>query len=334
MNSKKALVNADDEGQSSNRGLAAQMSNMSRLSEMEETKAPPFQLMPDELYLQTILIVSSILAFQISTLILIALYLVTLRMKSGSYLLAAPGVLLEMVCLIKAMYRLKHWRKDSQHSLKLWQTLNMVARTLSYCFLFAWILQVEINFSDKKSLLPGFLPLTIYSLYSFGVDFFITSFKQISNIYVVIYKAFRLVFFVQLVTIEPSLNQLNQGKIDVEDLGSELWPLQVGCILLSPIVISGLVYYTYFIISKFVKDKKNLDKRHYVSYFWLIFNITSFVVVGVLCLKFKSKIFSNSDTIVINLVISLSLTFFCLLLTLNLKKPLTYPHFHQMVLLY
>lgn len=237
----------------------------------------------------------------VASLLFAGIYIASLYISGGSYLLCIPPVLLEIWCVFKSVKRCKS-RKNLNVAIpgtasKIRYLFSQIVRGICYCWLLAWVVVVEITYEkDQRSVLAGFIPLTSFSAVSLGAEFFVSTLDTISSVYIVMYKAIRLIFFIQLLAISKDVKMVNSNKLDLFDLDSQLWPIQIGALILSPIVIGSFIYYSYFIIKKIINSaKKPWNRRHMATYGWFVFTSTSLASVAALFLKFKPSLFDKSE---------------------------------------
>lgn len=263
-----------------------------------------------------------------STIIFISLYLVSIHVEGNSYLLCMSAVILEIYCIVKQSYRYKSRKNRILHSslshISVRPVINQAFRCLCYVWMIVWTIAVELSYEKLGSyLMVGFIPIAAYSVISIGVDFFLTSAEKIYNLYTSTYRAFRLVFYIQLVTLARNAKRTANSKLDVDDLSSNLWPIQVGALLLSPAAASGIVYYSYFLVVSSFSKTIRLDRRHYLTFAWFIFTSISVPVVAVLCIKFKQSLFERSETVSMNLSLAIVITTVNIALTLVIRRQLS-----------
>lgn len=237
----------------------------------------------------------------VASLVFAGIYIASLYISGGSYLLCISPVLLEMWCLFKSVKRCRS-RKDLNVPIpgtasKIRYLFTQIVRGICYCWLLAWVVVVEVTYEkDQRSLLAAFIPITSFSAVSLGVNFFVSNLDTISSIYIGMYKAIRLIFFIQLLAISNDVSIIN-NKLNLNDLDSQLWPIQIGALLLSPIMIGSFIYYSYFIITKIISSaKKPWNRRHMATYGWFVFTSASLSSVAVLFLKFKTSLFDKSES--------------------------------------
>lgn len=238
----------------------------------------------------------------IASLVFAGIYIASLYISSGSYLLCISPVFLEIWCVFKSVKRCKS-RKDLNVPIpgtasKIRYLFTQIVRAICYCWLLAWVVVVEVTYEkDQRSVLAAFIPITSFSAVSLGVNFFVSNLDTISSLYIGMYKAIRLIFFIQLLSISNDVSMLNSNKLDLNDLDNQLWPIQIGALLLSPIVIGSFIYYSYFIITKIISSaKKPWNRRHMATYAWFVFTSASLGSVAVLFLKFKTSLFDKSES--------------------------------------
>lgn len=254
------------------------------------------------------------------------IYISLLHLTTGTYLLTIPSVITEAICMIKSMKRCKDdsISKSLVKSKCLWRySLCQPLRAGCYIWMLFWTMVVEITYEGaRRSLLAGFIPIASYSGISLGIDFFLTAPEKVYSLYISLYKALRLVFFVQLISLESSI-QMKKGKLDTEDLSHQLWTIQIGTLIISPVIGCAIIYYSYYLVSRLISPKKEKwDKRHLFTYAWIILATSSLIVVAVLSLKFKNSVFEKSGAVLTYLSVASGLIFVNLVCTVLMRSQL------------
>lgn len=261
-----------------------------------------------------------------ASLVFECLYAMSMLVNGSSYALCIPPLIVEVCSGVKLVQRSKRKKTPNPQGLDIdggeesggagfsWRlTVNQGVRVTCYVWMFVWVVVVEIMYSKLNgTLLIAFIPIAVFSVVSLGADFFLVAPERVLNVYSGIYKACRLLFYIQLLSLAGSLSQTADHDIEVTDLSSHLWPIQVGALLLSPVLISGLLYYTYYFVTRIRSKQAAFDKRHMITYPWFMVSSISLLAVVFFNLRMRDSLFDQSKTTLIFLFVS------AFLITINL----------------
>ena len=215
------------------------------------------------------------------------------------YLLIIPSVALEVCRAAKLILGSRSKKSNpSESKLGIQLYIHSSVRLFSYGFLLGWTVYCESNTDSETSLIPGFVPITVFAIYSIGADFLWSKFDKVGSGYVLVYKIVRAVVLGQCLYLSSKIRFDQDKKLDIDDLQSQLWTIQIGGLLLIPVLLVIIIYYSVFVISNFVKNRASFDKRHIVVFSWIVLTSFSIFIVFFLTVKFKSKLFElSTDTL-------------------------------------
>lgn len=165
--------------------------------------------------------------------------------ENTSFLVLLPHVLLAMFNL----FRVLKSANRSGERISWRRVKNMIVRVVVYSFAFSWAVVVHIKKSSNMNMMPAFIPILVYAVYSFIESlFFLGKEKSLGHVYQIFYKFCRVIVYIQLVAVSDELVFLSgdsHNQIDLEDLNKKLWPIHIGALLVLPAILILLAYYVY-----------------------------------------------------------------------------------------
>lgn len=197
-------------------------------------------------------------------------------------------------------------------------------RLFGYAFMLGWIILAESRPHYDISFYPGFIPILIFAIYSVGAHFVFSNREKIGVCLSLAYKTIRMICLGQCTYLAGNIIQMPDGTYDVIEFQDKLWTIQVCGIILIPILIIIMVYYSFLLVNGLLKDRTSFDKRHIFGYMWTVLSSFSIYLIFFFAFKFKERLFSASEASVTNLAAGLGVAGANLLTTVLGRRPLQY----------
>ena len=261
--------------------------------------------------------------FEVSAILFFGLYAISLYMNKRLFLLSIAPLVLEIATIIKIIVYLRG--EDSGQDVpkvRKRHFYHCFARLISYSFLFGWTIHFDFNYKPGMSIMPGFFPIMLFSIYSIFTHFFWAKFEKIWAVVVFLYKICRALFFGQCLFFGSILQTEDNKSFDVINLQSELWPIQIGGLLLSTIILIAIIYYLYFVVSGLLGSGQSFNKRHVAASFWVALFSISLAAVLLISLKFRSTLFDKSDSSIVQLIVCIGILLLNLLISIIMRQSL------------
>lgn len=210
------------------------------------------------------------------------------------FLLALPWLLLEILSTIKLL-KANKTKGESQPSIPKRIFYQAGVRLVSVLFLFVWLIVAELDASSNLPFYPAFIPALLFAIYSLAFEIFGSGRDSVGQLVCLVHKALRAVGLGQLVYLSTWLARLPNGRLEIADLQDKLWTIQVGGLILIPVLVIVLIMYAYFVVSSLASKSATFNHNHLFGFLWTTTASGSLFGVFVLAFKLRSAAFDAGD---------------------------------------
>lgn len=226
--------------------------------------------------------------------VFLTLYIGVCEIKKFMFLLALPGLLLEIFSTIKLLKANKSG-VESQVLIPKRFYYQAGVRLSSALFLFVWLIIAELASSSNLPFYPAFIPVLLFAIYSLAMEIFCVGRDSVGQLVCLVHKAVRAVGFGQLVYLSTWLTRLPNDRLEISDLQDRLWTIQVGGLILIPVLAIVLVMYAYFVVNGLVSKSAAFNHNHLFGFLWTATASGSLFGVFVLVFKMRAAAFDAGE---------------------------------------